>query len=69
MSPPKLLAEPEKPPVHSKAHQLLGPLDGQHAQQHLVEEREDRRIGADAQSQRQHHGSVKPGDLRNWRSA
>ena len=32
-----------------EANQLFGPLDGQHAQQHLVEESEDRGIGADAE--------------------
>ena len=39
-----------------EANQLLGPLDGQHAQQRLVEEREDRGVGADAESQRDDHG-------------
>ena len=39
-----------------EAHQFLGLLDRQHAQQHLIEEREDRGVGADAEGEREHHG-------------
>ena len=41
-----------------EAHQFFGPLDRQHAQQHLIEEREDGGVGADAQSQRDDHGEA-----------
>ena len=36
-------------------HQLLGASDGQEAQEDLIEEGEDRRVGADAEAQRGHH--------------
>ncbi len=52
-----------------EAHQFFGLLNGQHAQQHLVKEREDGGVGADTQRQRNTTVMVKPGDLRNWRSA
>ena len=35
-----------------EAYQFLWPIDGEHAQQHLVKEREHRGVGADAESQR-----------------
>ena len=36
-------------------HQLLGASDRQEAQEDLIEEGEDRRVGADAETQRGHH--------------
>ena len=38
-----------------EADKFFRPVDGQQAQENLVEEREDRRVGADAQSQRDDH--------------
>ena len=59
MSPPKLLADPEKFPVNWKRTSSLRPLHRQHAQQHLVEKGKHSRIGADAKRQREDHGERK----------
>ncbi len=47
-----------------EAHQFFGPVDGQHAQEYLVEKRKDSGVSADAESQRNDHR-----DRERWRPA
>ena len=49
--------------------QPVGIREGQRAQQHAVDNGEDRRIGADAEGHRQHDDDVKPGFRRIMRRA
>ena len=62
-----LVARPARVGAGSVSHdQPLGPLDGQGAQHHLVEQREDRRVGSAAEREREDHdrreGGVLPED-------
>ena len=65
--PPELLVE-LRPPLNSPGalsdHQFFGPFHRQRGQQHLVQEGEDRRVGANPQPDRQNDDQAEQRRLR-----
>ena len=69
VSPPKLLAEPEKPPVHSKRTSSLGRWTGNMRSSTWSKRVKTAALAPMPSASVTITVSVKAGDLRNWRSA
>jgi len=59
---------PEPSALHAELHELAGVLDREETKEDLVEERENRSVGGDAEARDSTAATVKPGVARTRRT-